>query len=94
MLEHHADFAAHFVDLLQVIGQLDVVDDDLALLVFFQTVDAADHGRLARPRRAGHNDALAAHDLQIDVAQNVELPVPLVHVGDFDGDIGFGNLHL
>jgi hypothetical protein len=29
VLEHHADFAADLVDLLEVVGQLDAVDDDL-----------------------------------------------------------------
>ena len=52
VLEHHADLAAHLVDLLQVVGELDAVDDDLALLVLLQPVDAADHRRLARARTA------------------------------------------
>ena len=30
MLEHHADVAPDLVDLLEVVGQLDAVDDDLA----------------------------------------------------------------
>ncbi len=42
-----ADVAAHFVDLLEVVGQFHAVDDDPPLLMFFQPVDAADHGRLA-----------------------------------------------
>ncbi len=57
VLEHHADFAAHFIDLLQVVGELDAVDDDLALLVLFEPIDAADHRRLAGARRAGNDDA-------------------------------------
>jgi hypothetical protein len=80
VLEHHADLAANLVDLLQIVGQLDAVDDDLALLVFFQPVDAADHGRLARTGRPGNDDALAAHHLEVDVAQHVEIAIPLVHV--------------
>ncbi len=36
VLEHHANFTTHFIDLLEVVGQFDVVDDDLALLVFFR----------------------------------------------------------
>ena len=50
VLEHHADLAADFVDFLQVVGQFDAVDDDLALLVLFEPVDAADHGRFAGAR--------------------------------------------
>ena len=85
--KHHADFAAHFVDLLQVVGEFDAINDDLALLVLFQPVDAADHRRFAGTGGAGDDDALAAHDLQIDIAQNVEIPIPLVHADDFDGDV-------
>jgi hypothetical protein len=40
-------FAPHLVDLLQVAGELGAVDDDAALLVLLQPVDAADHGGLA-----------------------------------------------
>jgi hypothetical protein len=38
VLEHHADFSADLVDLLDIAGELDVVDDDLALLVFLQAM--------------------------------------------------------
>ena len=48
VLEHHADLAPDGIDILQVIGQFGTIDDDMALLVFFQSVDAADHRRLAR----------------------------------------------
>ena len=33
-------------------------------------------------------------DLQIDVAQHMELAVPFVHADDVDGDIGVGDVHL
>ncbi len=49
---------------------------------------------LPEPRRAGDDDALAFHDLQIDVTQHVEVTVPLVHVGDFDGDVRCGDRHF
>ena len=85
VLEAHADFAPDLVDLLQVAGQLDAVDDDAALLVLLQPVDAADHRRLAGAGRPADHDALAALDREIDVAQHVELAVPLVHADDLDG---------
>jgi hypothetical protein len=94
VLEHHADFAANLVDLLQIVGQFDAVDDDLALLVLFQPVDAADHRRLAGTGRPGNDDALAAHDLEVDVAEHVKIPVPLVHADDLDRDIGFRHGHF
>ena len=85
VLEHHADLAADLVDLLQVVGELDAVDDDLALLVLLQPVDAADHGRLAGAGRPADDDALAARDVQVDVLQHMELAVPLVDVDHLDG---------
>jgi hypothetical protein len=48
VLEHHADVAPHFIDPIEVAGELDAVDDDSSLLMLLQAVDAADHGRLAR----------------------------------------------
>jgi hypothetical protein len=43
VLEHHADLASHLVDALKIVGKFRAVDDDPALLVLFQPVDAADH---------------------------------------------------
>ena len=79
LLEHHADLAPHLVDLLEVVGQFHAVDDDAAALLLLQPVDAADQRRLAAARRPADDDALAAHDLEVDVAQHVELAEPLVH---------------
>src|SRR3546814_3558702 len=79
VLEHHADLAADLRDVLHVVRQLDFVDDDLALLVLLQPVDAADHGRLAGAGRSADDDALAAVDRQVDVLEDMELAIPLVH---------------
>jgi hypothetical protein len=84
VLEDHADIAADLVDLLEIVGELGAVDDDLALLVLLQPVDAADHRRLARPRRAADDQLLAARDLEVDVAQDVELAIPLVDADHLD----------
>src|SRR5450830_127347 len=79
VLEHHANFTTDRFDLLEVVGQFHAIDHDAALLVLFQTVEAADGGRLARTRRAAENDTFALLDVQVDVFQHVELAVPLVH---------------
>ena len=60
VLEHHADFAPHLVHRLEVVGQFDAVDDDLAFLMLLEPVDAADERRLAGTGRSGDDDALAA----------------------------------
>ena len=74
---------------LRSLVELDAVDDDAALLVLLQPVDAADHRRLAGARRPADHDALALGDAQVDVAQHVEIAVPLVHADHVDGDVGF-----
>ena len=79
VLEHHADLAANLVNALEVAGEFDPVDDDLALLVFLQAVDATDHGGFAGAGGAADHDALAAFHAEVDVAEHVELPEPLVH---------------
>src|SRR5262249_30175 len=94
VLKHHADLAADLVDLLEVVRELDAVDHDAALLVFLESVDAADHGRLAGSGRPAGDDALAAPDLKVDVAQDVKIPVPLVHADDVDGDLARSRPHF
>src|SRR5215472_1192007 len=84
LLEHHADFAADRLDVLDVRGQLDPSDDDLAALMLLQTVDAADHRRFARARRTAHDDALAFFDLEIEVPEDVEIAEPLVDMTKLD----------
>lgn len=84
MLKHHADLAADRIDLLEIVGEFDAVDDDLALLVFFQSVDAADHRRFTRTRRPADDDPLTLFDAEVDVFQYVEVAIPLVHANDLN----------
>ena len=44
LLKHHADFAANELDILEVRRQFHAFDQDLAVLVLLQPVDAADRG--------------------------------------------------
>ena len=67
LLEHHPRLAADLLDVADVVGQLDAVDDDAARVVLLEAVDAADHRRLARARRADDDDDLLAADAQVDV---------------------------
>src|SRR5215467_11036869 len=84
LLEHHADFAADRLDVLDVRGQLDPSDDDLTSLVLFQSVDAADHRRLAGARRPADDDTLSLLDLEIEVPKDVEIAEPFVDVTQLD----------
>ncbi|KAG1387018.1 hypothetical protein G6F60_014276 [Rhizopus arrhizus] len=56
--------------------------------MLFQAVDAADHRGLARAGRPAHHDAFARRHVQVDVAQHVELAIPLVHVLQTNNGIG------
>ena len=87
VLEHHADLAAHLVDALEVVGQLDAVDDQRAGLMLLQAVDAAEQRRLAGAGRAADHDPLAAHHPQADALQDVERAEPFVDVDNVDGDL-------
>ena len=88
LLEHHAHLLADRVNRFDVVGQLNAVNDQPALLVLFQPVDAADQRGLARAGRAADDDAFALGDVQVNVPQHMEIvAVPLV---DFvEGDDGF-----
>ena len=85
LLEDHAGGVADLLDLPDIVGQLGAGDDDLPLLVLLEPVDAADQRRFAGPRWAADDDLLALGDLQVDIAQDVEGAIPLVHAGHCDG---------
>src|SRR5215467_3760196 len=84
-LKHHPDLGADLIDLADVVGELDALDNDLALLVLLQPIDAADEGRFAGARRPTNDDLLALIDRQVDVAQHVELAEPLVDADHLNG---------
>ena len=92
VLEHHADFAAHLIDVLEVVGQRNAIHHNVALLVFFQPVDAADHRRLAGAGRPADDDAFALFDIKIDVPQHMELAVPFVDGFQHDGGLGVADM--
>ena len=87
VLEHHANAATNLLDTLDVLGQRHTADHDLALLMLFQVVDAANHGGLARARRPVNDDPLAAFHFQVDIPQHVKIAVPLVDAAHFDHQI-------
>ena len=93
MLKHHADLSPHFIDALDVAGQLDPVDDEPAFFMLLEPIDTPDHGGLAGARRTADDDTLALHHFQIDVLQRMEAPEPLVDMDHLDRDAGYRALH-
>ena len=87
LLEHHADLAAHLMDVAQIARQFDSVNEDPAALMRLEPVDAADQRRFAGSRRPADDDALAAFDLEVDIAQSVEVAEPLIYADHRDGGI-------
>ena len=92
VLEHHADYTANRLDVLEVAGQLGAIDHDAPLLVLFQAVDAANGGGLARTGRPAEDDTLALLHAEVDVLEHVELAVPLVHALQQDHRLSAGLL--
>ena len=84
LLEHHADFRADGRDVAHIIGQFDPVDHDIAAFMDFETVDTADHGRLAGSRRAANHDLFAGPHRQVDILQGLKNAVELVDAAQFD----------
>src|SRR3546814_6926004 len=84
VLEHHADLAANLVDLLEIVGQFQPVDDDLPPLMLLEPVDAADQRRLARARGAAYDDPFPVMDGQVDVPQDVKLAEPFMDPDQLD----------
>ena len=46
-LKYHAHFGSNGIDIFEIIGQLDTVNNDSAGLVNFKAVNAADQGRFS-----------------------------------------------
>src|SRR5918999_1924152 len=78
LLKHHPHFASDFLDVPDVVGELDAVHDDPAAVVLLQPVDAPDQRRLPRPRGAGDDDHLLATDDEIDAGERLEVAEPLL----------------
>ena len=93
LLEHHPRLAADLLDVADVAGELDTVDEDAPAVVLLESVDAADHRRLARPRRADDDDDLLAGDVEVDVAQRLERAEELLHADQLDHRLA-GRGHL
>ena len=88
MLEDHADFAGGPRRFFQVRGQFHAINKISPGLMLFQTIDASDHRRFARPGRPANDDTFLAHDLEVDVAQNMKIAVPLVELDEFNRNGG------
>ena len=62
MLKAHPNLRADLINVLQIRRQFSSVDNDLAFLVFFQRIDAANQGGFPRSRRPTNHDSFASVD--------------------------------
>src|SRR5690606_23161615 len=84
VLKDHPDFTAHQLNVPDVVGELDAIDDYSSALMLLQAVYAADQGRLARAGRSADDDPLAAIDTEVDLLQHVKLPIPFMDADHLD----------
>jgi hypothetical protein len=80
LLEDHADLAADGLDIANVVGQLNAVDDDLAALMILQAVDTANKGRFPRARWAKDHHHLAFFHRCCDALERMEIAIPLMNI--------------
>jgi hypothetical protein len=84
LLENHPGLGTYLFDIANIMGELDTIDHDLALLVLFQTVEGANESGFTRARRAKDHNHLALLDLHIDSLERVEFAKPFVDTFTLD----------
>src|SRR5581483_6862723 len=102
-LEHHADLRpaaadlalAQLVELVAVLAVADqlTVDVEAPRVDLLEVVDAAQEGRLARPRRPQQAHHLARLHLQRDAAEHLDAPERLVDVVGHNHRLGGDGAH-
>src|SRR5205085_5609861 len=70
----------HLVEVRTNVSDLFADEEDLSFGWFLQHVYGAQKRRLPRTGESDDHDAAARRNLQVDAAQNVVVPEPLVHV--------------
>ncbi len=80
-LENHADLFADLDQLHRGVINVLVEDVDTAFdthvtEAFIDAVDAAQEGGFPTPRRANHGGDQTPFDVQIDIEQGLEIPIP------------------
>ncbi len=93
LLEHHADFHAHRIDIPAAGGQIDAIDHDGAALHRLQLIDASHQCRLSGAGRPAQHDALAVRDPEVDVLQGVKAAVVFIDAIHHDGGLCIGCRH-
>ena len=76
MLEHHAHFLAHMVNV--VVGDFLAVEDDMAAVRLLQTVQAAQKGGFAAAGGADQHNAVTLVDGQVHAFQHLKAAVVLL----------------
>ena len=80
LLENHPRLHADRLNIANITGQRDAINNNFAALVFFQAVDRADKGGFARPGWANDHHHFFGLDRQIKIAQSMKLAIPLIYI--------------
>src|SRR5690625_3823204 len=89
-LEDHPDVGAQLGECLALLRQLVTVDGDTAVVDRLQAIDRAAQRRLTRAGRADHDDDLAGCDVQVHIAEYVEVCEPLLDIVHRHHVVGVG----
>ena len=80
LLKHHAQLGTHTVDIHALGRDVSALEDNLAARGLLKQVNAAQHGRLTGTGRAKHNHNLTAVHVDVDAAQDLQVPIALVQI--------------
>src|SRR5215213_10851263 len=83
-LEHHRDLGADRNDRGRTAIDLRALDADVAAVIAFETVDAAQDGGFAGARGADDADHLALLDRRRDALEHLDFSKALVNIGQLD----------
>src|SRR5690606_21754046 len=89
----HAGVAPDSLDVFQVVGEFDPIDDDATLLVLLETVDRADEGGLARAGGSTDDYLFPTLDPDVDPPQDMKLAEPFVDVLANNDVVVLGDVH-
>ena len=83
-LKNHADIGAQFGQIELRIRQRKPVNNDIAGLNRFESIDTTNERALAAPARTAYHDYVARRDREIDVLENVKWTEPLIDLAKLD----------
>jgi hypothetical protein len=80
ILEHHADPGTQCRQVRAGRAHRDAVDDDFALLEWFESIDGLDQRRFARTGWPANHHHIAFGNTSVAIGQNLKLAIPFAEI--------------